>query len=216
MALYFKKPAFLGLLFSSAVWEIPTTDKLLFLTFDDGPTPGITDFVLQQLASFNAQATFFCIGQHVERNPGLYEKILAAGHAVGNHTWSHVDAWRCGSKRFYANIDRAASLIRSPLFRPPFGHITPAQLNRLRSMGLHTIMWSITSGDFDETITPQRCFNNVRRNVSPGAIVLMHDSMKAAVNLRYVLPKLLEQYAQEGYQFLSLDDSLVAEYLQRR
>lgn len=174
---------------------MPGTDNAVYLTFDDGPHPHITPWVLQQLEAHNAKATFFCIGENVERYPKTYQKIIDAGHSVGNHTHTHPDGWQTTSPDYLSDVQQAARLIQSPLFRPPYGKIKSAQAKGLAAaMGLQptVVMWDVLAADWDQTMTPQQCFTNVTKNVSAGAIVVFHDSEKAEKNLVYALPLVLK------------------------
>jgi peptidoglycan-N-acetylglucosamine deacetylase len=200
-----RQPSWVTSLCNACVWDIPTTEKLLYLTFDDGPDPDETPFVLDELKRFGAKATFFCLGRNVAANPALFLRILEEGHAIGNHTWQHLDGWKTPNRKYYDDIVKAKGIIPSGLFRPPFGRTTPFQVRRLNQReNLKTIMWTITSGDFDQDTSPEKCFSNIAENVYPGAIVLMHDSRKASANLRFALPKVLSLFSEQGYAFRSV------------
>jgi len=203
MRYHVTKPRWIRSLYGPCIWSVPTKEKVLFLTFDDGPFPGITDFVLDQLRIFGAKGTFFCVGEQVERHPALYRRILDEGHSTGNHTYSHLDGWRTANRRYYNDIEQARGLIRSRLFRPPHGHITPLQARRLTrgAAPLQVVQWSILSGDFDPATDAEQCYDNVARHAAPGAIVVFHDNESAARNLRSVLPRVLSTFSAEGYRF---------------
>ena len=189
-------------LYGDCLWRFPAGEKKLFLTFDDGPTPGITDFVIDTLQEFNAKGTFFCLGKQAESHPQLYKKLLNSGNAVGNHTFSHYDGWRTANSKYYTDIDKAAQSIKSNIFRPPFGHILPWQVNTIKKRyGLKTVLWSVLSGDFDENTSGQTCLNNVVKNAESGSIIVFHDTDLAFKNLEYTLPKVLEHYGKKGYIF---------------
>lgn len=203
---FVKKPKWLRRFYGDCIWEIATNEKVIYLTFDDGPHPTETPFVLDQLAKHNAKATFFFIGKNVVEYPEIRQQVVDAGHAIGNHTNTHIDGWKTGNNRYFQDINEAAASIPSTLFRPPFGHITWRQVKKLkRQQKLKTILWSVLSADFDEGTTPERCFENVIRHSGPGSIVLFHDSSLASRNMREALPRVLEYYTEKGYRFEKLE-----------
>jgi len=203
---------------SSLIWEKPTEEKILYLTFDDGPHPGVTPFVLDQLKKYKAKATFFCIGKNVVEQSEIYRRILDEEHKAGNHTFDHLNGWKTNNKTYVKNIFEAAKYIDSDLFRPPYGRITKFQVSLLSnaryevpdtnnlSFRFKIVMWSILSGDFDPKISPQRCFENVIFNTKPGNIIVFHDSTKAWDKMSFALPKVLEHFSKQGYNFKALND----------
>ncbi|HEY6977061.1 MAG TPA: polysaccharide deacetylase family protein [Chitinophagaceae bacterium] len=214
-----KTPWFLKkLMHPSLIWEKPTEEKILYLTFDDGPHPTATSFVLEQLKQYNAKATFFCIGKNVIEHAEVYRRILDEGHKVGNHTFNHLNGWKTNNRAYIKNIFEAAKYIDSDLFRPPYGRITKFQASLLTNTKLELrdtndlnsrfkiIMWSVLSGDFDIKIDPQRCLENVILNAKPGNIIVFHDSTKAWDKMSFALPKALEQFSKQGYFFKALND----------
>lgn len=198
-----KIPAWIAKIYPSRTWKIDTTDKKLYLTFDDGPHPTITPFVLDELKKKNAKATFFCIGKNVELYPDVYARILNEGHAVGNHTQDHLNGWKTKDSDYLDNIANAKKYIDSSLFRPPYGKITRFQQKQLSAprFNLQTVMWTILSGDFDEKVLPEQCLRNVLLNGNEGSIVVFHDSEKARLNLEFSLGKVLEYFGSKGYTF---------------
>ncbi len=211
--MYFvKTPRFVQNLFPQFLWRVPTEEKILFLTFDDGPIPEVTPWVLEQLRSFDAKATFFCVGQNVERHPDLLEAILAEGHVVGNHTHRHLNGWLSDHVPYFHDVRRCASLVRSELFRPPYGRLHPRQIPFLLRH-YRIIMWDVLSGDFDQNLEAEDCFNNVVRHAGPGSIVVFHDSLKAGQRLRDALPRVLEHFADAGYRFHALEEKLLEEQM---
>lgn len=190
-------------MYPGCVWDIKPAEKDIYLTFDDGPHPKATPFVLQELKKYQAKATFFCVGENVKEYFSIYKQIISEGHKTANHTFSHLNGWKTSDKKYLEDIGEAVKLIDSHLFRPPYGRITKFQLKALQGekFNLQSIMWSVLSGDFDENITPENCYLNVMRNTAPGSIVVFHDSMKALPRLEYALPRTLEYFSKKGFQF---------------
>jgi peptidoglycan/xylan/chitin deacetylase (PgdA/CDA1 family) len=192
-------------LFSNYVWDVPNLENKVYLTFDDGPTPEITQWTLNQLKNYNAKATFFCIGDNVRKYPETFEEVVKEGHSIGNHTFNHLNGWKTNTQDYIENAKLfekeygKLSTETCKLFRPPYGKITPSQSKILRRMGYKIIMWDVLSVDFDVTITPEQCLENVLQNVKSGSIIVFHDSVKAFANLEYALPKTLEFLEQKGF-----------------
>lgn len=198
-----KTPWLIKKLYPGCTWKIDTTEKILYLSFDDGPHPQVTPFVLSELKRYNASATFFCIGNNVKNHFEIYEQILNDGHKVANHTFDHLNGWKTNDKIYLENVAKAADIIDSNLFRPPYGRITKFQLEALKGerYKLTTIMWSVLSGDFDEKLSEKECYLNVVNNANPGSIIVFHDSEKAFSKLQYALPRALEFFSSKGYRF---------------
>lgn len=198
-----KTPKWVRKLFAASIWEMPQVRKAIYLTFDDGPHPLITPFVLDELNKYNAKATFFCIGKNVVENPLVFKKILDEGHAIGNHTYDHLDGWKTGNAEYLQNILKAKTYINSNLFRPPYGRITRNQHKDLMQLdeSVKVIMWSVLSGDFDVNVTPEQCCKMVLKNTKSGSVVVFHDSEKANVRMRYTLPIVLKYFSEKGYIF---------------
>lgn len=199
-----KTPFIVKKIFPNVVWSRNSSKKAVYLTFDDGPTLGITNWVLQELKKYNALATFFCIGKNVEQNSSVYQNILKEGHSVGNHTFRHLNAWETNSKIYTEDVNMCSQFVRSNLFRPPYGKITPSIVKALKS-DYKIILWDIISYDFDASITAERCYNNVVKNVENGSIIVFHDSEKAFKNLKVVLPKVLAFLYANGYEMKGLE-----------
>jgi peptidoglycan-N-acetylglucosamine deacetylase len=214
MGFWVKTKSLIKRIFPNYVWDIPNRDHKVFLTFDDGPTPEITEWTLGQLKKYNAKATFFCIGNNIEKHPGIFQKVIQEGHAIGNHTFNHLKGWKTSTSDYIENIEKCSSSISNhsekknsqqpstvnqQLFRPPYGKIKPSQSIRLRALGFKIIMWDIISYDFDKTISQEKCLDNVLRNVQSGSIIVFHDSVKAQQNLKYALPKTLEHLKAKGF-----------------
>ena len=202
-----RTPWWLKRLYPAYSWDVPVSGKEVFLSFDDGPHERATPFVLEQLARYQAKASFFCIGKNVVQHPDLYRRLLEEGHAVGNHTFHHLNGWKTPDETYLGDIRRAAEVIDSNLFRPPYGRITRFQANVLRNakQPYKIIMWSILSGDFDTSLSPEKCLENVVLKSRPGSIVVFHDSAKAWDRMSYALPRVLQHFADQSYSFEKLD-----------
>jgi peptidoglycan/xylan/chitin deacetylase (PgdA/CDA1 family) len=201
-----RSPWWLRKIYPHLIWRMPPRPGTLYLTFDDGPHPTATPFVLDQLRRHNARATFFCIGKNVQQYPQIYRQILMEGHRVGNHTYDHLNGWKVADKKYLGNIGSAATLIDSDLFRPPYGRISWFQSALLRSAPLNykIVMWDVLSADFDQRLTAGQCVKNVIGNARPGSIIVFHDSAKAFDRLQTALPLVLEHFAGQGHRFESI------------
>ena len=208
MFYFVKTPGWLKKIYHSYIWSIPGNDKILYLTFDDGPHPEATPFVLKELKKHNALATFFCIGKNVVSYPAIYKQLINEGHSVGNHTYNHLNGWKTGNDDYLKDIALASHEIDSDLFRPPYGRITAFQAKNLKSAmngkEPKVIMWDVLSGDFDIDCTPQQCLANVLLATISGSIIIFHDSEKAFPKLAYTLPRILNYFSEKGYLFKSL------------
>ena len=181
-------------------------EHAVYITFDDGPHPIATPYALEQLEKYNAAATFFCVGNNVSKNPGIYEQLLQKGHTTGNHTYNHVNGWKTDSYSYLRSIEKAKKLIDSRSFRPPYGRIKFSQARKLikRDPSWRIYMWDILSGDFDRDITPEQCAENVLANIRPGSIVVFHDSEKAWDRMNYALPVVLEHCKKMNWEMRAL------------
>jgi peptidoglycan/xylan/chitin deacetylase (PgdA/CDA1 family) len=198
-------PSWFSKLNGSLVWKIPTKEKILYLSFDDGPHETATPFVLDELRKYNAQATFFCLGKNVQLHPEIYQRILNEGHSTGNHTFNHLNAWHVKGEEYIDDVKHAEKFIQSKLFRPPYGRMYPQLSKKLRTQfGYKIIMWHVLSGDFDESIAPEKCLNNVLNKAQQGSIVVFHDSSKASKKLQFALPEVLKNFTERGFAFKSL------------
>jgi len=210
--MYFvKAPWWLKKLYPSFIWKVPTKEKVLYLTFDDGPHETATPFVLDELKKYEAKATFFCIGKNVTSLPSVYKRMLDEGHTAGNHTYNHLNGWKTDDTTYISNIVQAAALIKSNLFRPPYGRIKKFQSKLLMrkedasQLPFKIVMWDVLSGDFDVQLSPQQCLSNVLKHTEKGSIIVFHDSTKAWSRMSYTLPRVLEHYSKEGYIFKALE-----------
>ena len=191
-----KPPKFVRRLMPDLIWEIED-EQGVFLTFDDGPTPGVTEWILAMLERYDAKVTFFVLGKNVEMYPDLYQKILDAGHKVGNHTYSHQKGWTMSLERYLEDIDFAGDIVHSELFRPPYARVTPAQMKAVAKR-YKVVMWDIVSRDYNRALSPEGCLRNVTKYLAPGSIVVFHDSEKAFKNMSYALPRTLEFIREKG------------------
>lgn len=193
-------PYLLRLLFPQLIWQKKGRNKEIYLTFDDGPHPEITRSVLDILDSYQAKATFFCVGENVSKYPETYAELISRGHTAGNHTYNHLNGWKTPNDSYFENIQKCRDVLPSDLFRPPYGRIKISQLRKLKKE-YQIIMWSVLSWDFDKKISKEQCLNNVMYNTKDGAIVVFHDSEKSAENMLYALPRFLEHFSKLGFQF---------------
>jgi peptidoglycan/xylan/chitin deacetylase (PgdA/CDA1 family) len=186
-------------IFSNYTWDVSNAENTVYLTFDDGPIPEITPWVLEELKKYNLKATFFCIGDNIDKHPEIFHKVIKEGHSIGNHTFNHVNGWKTATEAYIENVRLCEEVIekvvdynlKSKIFRPPYGKLKTAQSKAIRKLGYKIIMWDVLSADFDPTISEEKCLDNVLSNVKPGSIIVFHDSIKAFKNLEYVLPKTL-------------------------
>ena len=211
MSLWIKTNWLVKRIFPKYIWSIPNNEKKVFLTFDDGPTPEITEWVLAELRNYNAKATFFCIGDNIRKYPAIFQKVLAENHSIGNHTFNHLKGWKTPTEDYIENaklcqseIENQKSEIRN-LFRPPYGKIKLSQARKLRKLGYKIIMWDVISFDFDQTLSKEKCLENVLQNIESGSIIVFHDSKKAWKNLEYVLPKTLKFLNEKGFTCEKID-----------
>jgi Predicted xylanase/chitin deacetylase len=195
-----KTPRIVQTLLPHFTWHIPTSEKKVFLTFDDGPVPEVTPWVLDLLGEYGAKATFFCVGDNVRKHPDIFRRIVKEGHAVGNHTFNHLRGWGTHTFGYLKNVKKCEQVVHSTLFRPPYGILRPSQTRSLKSR-YKIVMWDVLSGDFDPRTSPEQCLQNVMEKVQPGSIVLFHDSIKAEPRMRYALSEMLRRLGKEGWRF---------------
>lgn len=195
-------PILYRLLYPKAIWRIPVLNKkTVYLTFDDGPIPEVTPWVLDVLDQFNVKATFFCVGDNVRKHGYIFEEILNRGHSVGNHTFNHLQGWQNRSSKFLDNAHKAKGLISTDLFRPPHGHMIFPQPTLLKRKGYKIIMWDVVTRDYSKYMTPQKVYENVKKYTRDGSIIVFHDSLKAEANMKYALPKAIDWLLKQGYSF---------------
>mgnify|MGYP003575584722 CR=1 FL=1 len=212
--MWVKTNAFVKWLFSRYTWDIPNKENKIYLTFDDGPIPEVTEWVLDLLKREEIKATFFCIGDNIKKNAEIFKRVIAEDHAVGNHTFNHLKGWDFSTEEYIENTILCEQTItweteirnqKSKIFRPPYGKIKFSQSRKLRKMGYKIIMWDVLSVDYDKNITPKECLKNIINNTVSGSIIVCHDSIKAFANLEYALPKAIEYLKNKGFVFEKID-----------
>lgn len=198
-----KSPLLLKWYYPSLTWHKNRTQKVIYLTFDDGPIPDVTAFVLKTLKSFDAKATFFCIGDNIAKYPDIFEQLKKEGHQIGNHTFNHLKGWKTEDQAYLQNFLDCQEITGTNLFRPPYGRIKKSQVSSIRSIKpeMQIIMWDVLSGDFDTGLSPQKCYENVVKHTRHGSIIVFHDSLKAFERLQYALPAVLKYFKDQGYSF---------------
>jgi peptidoglycan/xylan/chitin deacetylase (PgdA/CDA1 family) len=196
-------PSIFPLIAPNVTWKVKTNDKVLYLTFDDGPHPSITPLVLNILDEFNAKATFFCVGENVTKYPDIFNQILSKGHAVGNHTYNHIKGWQTSDTAYMDNIKKAGEVIPSNLFRPPYGRIKPSQIKLLKN-NYRIIMWSILTRDYDKNLNPHKTLIKLNKLIKAGDVIVYHDSEKAEQNMLIMLKGMLQHFHQLHYTFKAL------------
>ncbi len=211
-----KTPKLIQNIFPHFIWKIATVQKRLYLTFDDGPIPEVTPWVLDQLDQYGAKATFFCVGENVRSYPEIFELLSTRGHGVGSHTFNHLSGWATDNVPYFLNVRKGALDTSSRLFRPPYGRIKPSQISFLKRH-YQIIMWDVLSGDFDQKLTKEQCLENVLTATEPGSIIVFHDSLKSKEKLEFVLPLVLEHYSKLGYTFAPIfEETLLPQELYLR
>lgn len=203
-------PWWIKILFPVGIWDIPSASNTIYLTFDDGPHPQITPFVLEELRKYNAKGTFFCIGSNVEQYREIYDEILQQGHGVGNHTQDHLNGWIVSDEDYLINILQAQKHIESNLFRPPYGRIKKRQAALLRKLfpQMKIIMWNVVSADFDTNINSEKCTRNVLKHAKSGSMLVFHDSEKAFPRLQKTLPVVMKELSERGFVFEKIPEIL--------
>jgi peptidoglycan/xylan/chitin deacetylase (PgdA/CDA1 family) len=198
-----RSPLLLKWYYPQLTWNKTRDHKVIYLTFDDGPIPDVTDFTLKTLQRYNGKATFFCIGDNITKHPQIFESIKNAGHSIGNHTFNHLKGWDTSDEVYLQNFQKCQMLTGTNLFRPPYGRIKKSQITQIKSQypAMEIVMWDTLSGDFDIGLSPQNCLHNVIKHTRNGSIIVFHDSLKAAERLYYALPRMLEHFSNLGYRF---------------
>ncbi|MDB4448164.1 polysaccharide deacetylase family protein [Roseivirga sp.] len=202
-----RTPALFKYLWPSLIWNIPNEDKRIFLTFDDGPIPGLTECVLEVLNEFKVKATFFCVGDNVKKHPEIFSKLIESGHGIGNHTFHHVNGRNTPDLEYLENIEACDQVFKvhgfsTNLFRPPYGRLKTSQRKMLKSR--QVVMWDVLSKDYDQSLSPESILNGIIKSTQPGSIIVFHDNIKAEKNLKSVLAKYIQFCLDAGYQFDTL------------
>lgn len=201
-------PLLYRMLFPGGIWRMPSKEeKVIYLTFDDGPIPEVTPWVLDVLDRYNIKATFFCVGDNVRKHPDIYQEVLQRGHRVGNHTFNHIQGIKTLSKKYIQNAQLASKYIDSPLFRPPHGHMRLPQFFLLRKK-YKIVLWDVVTRDYSKLLEPNDVLENVKHYARNGSIVVFHDSLKAEKNMKHALPLAIEWLLEQGYVFKTIEEGL--------
>ncbi len=205
---YYKTPSSLQRVFSSFLWKKPQENPTLYLTFDDGPIPELTPWILEVLNEYKAKATFFCVGDNIQRHSAIFRTLLQEGHSVGNHTYHHLNAWKTDKKNYLQDIQKCQDEIekrdaKTHFFRPPYGKLN-FYLRKEIEKNYQIVLWDVLSYDFDEQVSRENCLKNTLQNCENGSIIVLHDNIKATRNLIYTLPRLLEYFSEKGFVFENL------------
>lgn len=203
MSLLVRPPQLLRSYYRSSVWRMEKDAPVIYLTFDDGPIEDLTPWVLDTLKHYQVKATFFCVGQNIERNGPIFKRILDEGHQAGNHTYNHIKGWKTSNRDYFDNVEKCESLINTKLFRPPYGRIKKSQFKQL-SKHYKVIFWDVLTYDYDKLVSPETCLDNSIRYTRPGSIIVFHDNIKAQKNLKYALPQYIEHFLKLNYKFAIL------------
>jgi len=212
--MWIKTSRFIKWIFPRYTWDIRNSENKIYLTFDDGPIPEVTEWVLEVLNRYEVKATFFCIGDNIEKHPKIFQEVIQNGHAIGNHTFNHLKGWNFSTEEYIGNALQCEktiegkseiSSLKSKIFRPPYGKIKPSQSRILRKRGYKIVMWDVLSLDYDQKISPEQCLENIIQNTVSGSIIACHDSVKAFKNLEYALPRAIEYLKERGFNFERID-----------
>ncbi len=204
---FYKTPNIIQSWFSKAIWRLEEnrTESIVYLTFDDGPHPEASQFVLDQLKAFNAKATFFCLGVNIEKYPKIFDQIKKDGHSIGNHTYNHLSGWSTSNATYYENIAKCQKATKTNLFRPPYGRLSYTQYLKL-SKEYNVVYWDVLTYDFDKNLNQMEAMEKLKKSIRPGSIIVMHDSTKAFGNLKVLLPALLKYLSNKGFLFEGLNE----------
>lgn len=198
-----QSPFFLRWWYPQVIWNKSREQKKIYLTFDDGPIPEITPWILNTLEEYNVKATFFCVGENITKHPDIFKRLIDEGHQVGNHTYNHLKGWKYEDKEYIENVMKCQQLTNTKLFRPPYARAKKSQLKALQK-DFDIIYWDVLSGDFDLNLAPKKCLNNILKYTKNGSIIVLHDNIKAIPRVEYALPRLLKHFIQQGYTFETL------------
>lgn len=207
---FFYTPNIVQSLFRGIVWKVNQTQKTIHLTFDDGPNPIVTEWVIETLALYQAKATFFCVGDNITKNPIVFNKIIDSGHSIGNHTNNHLNGWQVSTEQYIDNVRMAQQKVdefrvsNKHLFRPPYGKIKPKQYQLIKQQGYKIVYWDVLTYDFDVTLNITKLLSLMEKKITNGSIICMHDSEKSFENLKQLLPQILQIYSKKGFEFRAL------------
>ena len=204
-------PEFIRKIYPNTIWRLPKQEKTVYLTFDDGPIPEVTPFVLDLLKQHGIKATFFCVGENVKKHPDIFQMVLNDGHLVGNHTFNHLAGFTNFVKKYLSNVEKAHEYINSKLFRPPHGTFRYGQFIFLRHH-YNIVFWDVVTRDYNNKISGEKVLSIVKKYTRNGSIIVFHDSLKAEKNMRYALPKAIEWLKSEGYRFEQLTEENIKNY----
>jgi len=204
-----KTPALVKQYYENYIWEIAESDNGIYLTFDDGPIPDVSTWILDLLDSYGIKATFFCVGDNVKKHPNTFEHLVKSGHGVGNHTFNHLNGWNTKTRKYLENIKKTTDIfknhgIKTKLFRPPYGKLRPQQSKAIKALGYDIIFWSVLSKDYSLKLSSQQVFNNIIQHAKAGSIIVCHDNIKAFKHLKAILPHAIETLLQKGFEFKTL------------
>ncbi len=204
-----KTPDLVSRYFKNYIWDKPNNENKIYLTFDDGPIPEVTTWVLDILEQYQIPATFFCVGENIKKYPEIFKQIIDQNHAVGNHTYNHLKGWKTSTEKYLNNIKATQNIMKdyganTPFFRPPYGKMTPTQSKALLELGYQIVMWSVLSKDYNQKLSPKQVFDNIINNTKPGSIIVCHDNIKAFENLKKILPKTIETLLEKRFVFKKL------------
>ena len=203
MKVLVRPPQLLRSFYKGSLWRMDKTQPIIYLTFDDGPIPELTPWVLDVLNQYQVKATFFCVGENISKNPELFDRLLKEGHQVGNHTYNHIKGWKVNNASYLDNIEKCQDLTKTNLFRPPYGRVKKSQF-KLLLKDYRVVFWDVLSYDYDSLITPKKCLGNSIKYTRNGSIIVFHDNIKAQKNLKFALPHYIEHFLKLNYKFATL------------
>lgn len=195
-----RPPQLLRSLYKEAIWRMDANSPNIYLTFDDGPIPDLTDWVLDTLKHYQVKATFFCVGENILKNNAIFQRIVNEGHKVGNHTQNHIKGWKTKHDEYIENVNLCQKQTNTLLFRPPYGRISRKQFQTILKTH-QIILWDVLTYDYDKFTSPEKCLKQSLKHTRNGSIIVFHDNIKANDNIRYVLPKYIEQCLSQGFKF---------------
>jgi peptidoglycan/xylan/chitin deacetylase (PgdA/CDA1 family) len=203
MKLLVRPPQLLRSLYKGSLWRMDKKEAIIYLTFDDGPIPELTPWVLDILKEYDVKATFFCVGDNIAKNPTIFDRILEEGHQIGNHTYNHVKGWELTNANYLDNVEKCQILTKTNLFRPPYGRIKKNQFKAINK-DYKVVFWDVLSYDYDKMTSPKKCLDNSIKYTRNGSVIVFHDNIKAQKNLKFALPQYIEHFLKLNYKFAVL------------